>query len=178
MESVEILALGSLITAGIALWAMLRDSKKQRKHDRISVRPHLVIEANYPNPDIPTVVRLENHGLGPAVFRALRLFINKKEVRGPGIELAQKLEELGFPSTVVMGMPTAGDAIRVGGQIPLVQVDTCQVNFAVAFSRIGFEVDYASFYDEDDIVSTLRWSADVILTESQRRKLEARIERE
>lgn len=68
----------------IAFWALLFaiwQGAKQRKHDKLSVKPHIDIfeERNHNGENVSFALELQNNGLGPAIFKSHKVFKREDE---------------------------------------------------------------------------------------------------
>lgn len=78
----DIPAIASGIIALLALFATIYQSHLSRKHNRLSVRPHLAVHSEE-NDNLFTIT-LRNDGLGPARIDALSIYKNHSKVDGSG----------------------------------------------------------------------------------------------
>lgn len=80
-----VIAVGTLLTAGTAIFLTLRQSKWQRRHDYASVRPVLVILTDMSRVEVEgrDAMRLDicmkNAGLGPAKFKSITVTYDGEE---------------------------------------------------------------------------------------------------
>jgi hypothetical protein len=158
----------ALISLGITLISMSR----QRRHDRLSVRPALKISADYPRPNFEASIRLENHGLGTAIIRAATITVGAEAIdAGDGETLLGALSRAGFPNDISVGPFSEDEPVRAGSELKLLTVPSASRiivrDFVMAWSRLRVEIHYESMYEEK---FTLKWSGlDPMSPESQAR---------
>ena len=73
----EIMAICAVIIALSALFVAVLQGYLARKHNRLSVKPHLeVIRNSFPSE--PVSIVLKNHGTGPAIIKKIRVYVDKE----------------------------------------------------------------------------------------------------
>lgn len=68
----------ALIVAACALYISTKQSSIAREHNRLSVRPHIVVstEQLFERGEARFIAKMRNNGLGPAVIRDFQAFLN------------------------------------------------------------------------------------------------------
>lgn len=74
MKTENIIAASSALVACLALGLTIWQGSLTRRHNRLSVRPHLVVETS--SDDFEYEVRLTNNGLGPAVIKRIDVTVD------------------------------------------------------------------------------------------------------
>lgn len=139
----------ALAALGVAVW----EAHTSRDHARRSVRPLLVLERHWVEPNVKILVR--NAGVGPAVLKRSDYFVDNRLVRDQGSgALAAALNEVQVPNVPTTVWSLAGtSALTAGDEIPIFQVRSA-VDQATANSlkngcrRISISLAYESVYGE------------------------------
>jgi hypothetical protein len=157
----DITAIASACVAVCALFMTLWQAKIARRHNRLSVRPHLDFEREaYPTKRIRLIVR--NEGLGPA-------FITEVEVRFAGgsfkleqwaklpDSIRQEIDALALRVDYLLFGP--GTVLRAGAtqmlmEFPGTEIEGAKWNAALELlARIEFHITYESLYQQADKMS-------------------------
>lgn len=88
----------SVIIALCALIFTLWHAHQVRKHNRISVTPHLATWTHTDQDNHSVVVELMNNGIGPAMINFVELRVDDKPVVGEETELVSKALKILFPN--------------------------------------------------------------------------------
>jgi hypothetical protein len=148
-------SLSSILIALGALFLSSYQGCQTRQHDRLSVKPHLMISYYYNDKGVGWY--LINDGLGPAHIRGFQVFVN--EVPQPATNiLADVLKPLHLPllpkDYVSFSNPLAGEYIATtNGGVPaptLIWITPGDAAAALtrAHGQVGFELCYCSIYDD------------------------------
>ncbi|MEW8293610.1 MAG: hypothetical protein AB2651_22050 [Candidatus Thiodiazotropha sp.] len=155
METSEIIAICAAIIAlsatGVSIW----QGYLNRRHFRLSVKPHLTVHwKNFS--DEPVSFTLTNNGLGPAVIKSFILEVegNLFEKEKTAIYHAA-LGELGLSGVydVDTYAPTKGEAYAVGSSLPLLTfTNSTEIydQLFIALPKLKFKITYTSMYDEEE----------------------------
>lgn len=155
METSDIISfcavLIALSAAGVSIW----QGYLNRRHFRLSVKPHLTIHwKNFS--DEPVSFTLSNDGLGPAVIKRFILEVegNQFEKEKSAIYHAA-LGELGLSGVCDIDTytPTKGEAYSVGSSLPLLTFTNSIEIYDELFDvlpKLKFKITYTSMYDEEE----------------------------
>ena len=145
----------AIVVACIALVLTVYEARQSRQHNRLSVAPRFGGDSAV----VPTAERakitLTNAGLGPAVIRGFRWTLDgksKDQLKVQNFSDLTRLLDIG--SGIVYEFPLREDVIGAGSVVTAVSVPVGTYTPAraaqirAAFGRLGFEIDYASLYDE------------------------------
>ncbi|NKI16243.1 hypothetical protein HCU74_02300 [Spongiibacter sp. KMU-166] len=150
----------SVLIALVALGLAIYEGHSNRKHNRLSLKPSLVMETSTTN--IPPTINatIVNAGLGPAVIKNIQFFYHGTELVGD-IEYELKaaisniLENFLVESTLVSLM-TSGYVFRASSENNLIRIkvlpheSTCIDNMKELLDIIDIRIEYQSFYGEPD----------------------------
>ncbi|ELE5026058.1 hypothetical protein RDG65_001326 [Vibrio fluvialis] len=80
-SNISIADIASSIIALCALIFAIWQGLKQRKHDRLSVKPHIDIfeERNHLDENVSFALELQNNGLGPAIIKSHKVYKREDE---------------------------------------------------------------------------------------------------
>ena len=151
-----ITALGTVVIAFAALALSVLQFKASRTHNKLSVRPLLVLDANYD----PTVrgfgLSVSNKGIGPAVILDFRILVDgKDETASASHPWAAALKKLDLNYTFIQHFSLSSDtAISPRETLPLITADRDQIKDDMVhhmknrLPRIGIVISYASVYGD------------------------------
>jgi hypothetical protein len=147
--------IAATITSIAALALAWHEGWATRRHDRLSVRPHIDFRYSLVEETGFVGIRIHNSGLGPAFIRTLRFHIDGQAHHTSAYDPA-KLQELGFPQEreLAVHQIDGEDALPPGEGLDLVRVLGDSITddevraCAVAFHKMSFEVVYESIYRE------------------------------
>lgn len=88
----DVPAIASGVIALLALFATLYQSHLSRKHNRLSIRPHLAVHGEEGD-DFTFTVIIRNDGLGPASIEDLIIYRDGKKINANGEHLITKAFE-------------------------------------------------------------------------------------
>ena len=145
----------ALASLGVAIWHGLL----MRRHDRLSVRPHLSLSSIDARGEDYQLV-LSNDGLGPATITRFRLFVDEKPVefdrlRGPAEQWEQVLKviKVGVPISYFHISPR--NAIRAGKSVAILEIPGSAILDKEAravvserLARLGVMFEYESVYGQ------------------------------
>ena len=75
----DLIAAGSLVTAGCAVFISVWQAVISRRHNKLSVKPH--IEAIVRTSDEDVQIEIENGGLGPAIVESIVVSVGKQHIQ-------------------------------------------------------------------------------------------------
>ncbi len=154
MNSSKIIGIAATVIALASLLLSVWQGSETRRHDRLMVRPSLVLINHFVDGDPEYGVLLSNKGIGPAFVRELRIFVDGKRVA--------KDEEGGWKharSQLGISAPwihySSGAVISASETMPLIAIkrqnqnDERKLRLREAVARLKIEVDYESAYGEE-----------------------------
>jgi len=156
MKTSDVVALFALIVAFAALAISYWQGSLVRKHNRVSVAPHLSFSISLGDHPLPFGVHLINNGLGPAFITDFMVVIDGKRLHRPAhLEWPKAWRAVGYTSpAAAFHFFEIGDAIPAGGRFPLVTLDPGHADqgeataLRNALQRIDLVVAYESGYQE------------------------------
>lgn len=151
----DIIAISAAIIALCAMAATFWQAYLMRKHNRLSVRPH-VDDVVSMFPDKPVALTIVNNGLGPAIVNGLHINLDGVEYLLQGTATPKEIREQLEKTNLRVNWNIVGPntPIATGGSVVLISFnDTAENplihNQAVSFlKRFGFTLEYRSLYDE------------------------------
>jgi hypothetical protein len=145
----------SIIAAGILCWQLY----VQRRHNRLSVKPHLNTWLTRNNPSYDFC--LMNNGLGPAQIERFEIYVDGKKVDKEREEMYESAFRLIFPKASFKctnyAYLNAGYAIPAGKEITLYGIEfkegtpTDKEFMETINIRVSLNIHYRSFYDDEFI---------------------------
>jgi hypothetical protein len=123
-----------------------------RTHDRLSVRPDIAVIVYESDNDHFDGIALENHGLGPAILKKIKLYYRDKPISMENVISAN--ERLFVQPHSIAMMSVDGDAtIPPGSTFWLLQTESGNISDKKKFdrdinSRLTIAFDMCDFYDE------------------------------
>ena len=165
-EYAEIItAISSVFIALLALSFSIWQGKKQVKHNKLSVMPHLDIISFHDSESHIMFFRVDNNGVGPAIIDVIRITINENSLGGYTHESYGKFfTENGFPRVkykLEFVSPMKGHFLEPGSKTELFKItpttfdtnDTLQ--FFNFFKSVKIFIEYHSVYNQKFSESTI-----------------------
>lgn len=123
-----------------------------RKHNKLSVKPHLDYERHI-RKDSPIILSIKNHGLGPAIIKSIIFNINGKKFNGTIIELLTEIKASGIGLTYNHEIISQNTAMNANEQHDLLTITNSHENDNYdkaidVFKKISFTIIYQSLYEE------------------------------
>lgn len=151
----------SAVTIALAsLFVSVWSAFLTRKHNRLSVTPHLKIDF-FHKPSEPIKVMLSNHGIGTALIKEFAVLMDGVPVpRGEAAGLGEALPRIGLVGTYYAYTPSGDDALSIGAHVLLLSFDIQAAQFeerrkiVASLSRIMFKIRYESIYGDKFCLST------------------------
>ncbi|WP_324779579.1 hypothetical protein [Thiobacillus sedimenti] len=158
MEWQTITGISSVVIALCALVFSFWQGAQTKKHNRLSVRPHLTTWTHSNSDKGFYAVELVNNGIGPAIIEDFVLKIDGKQISGNGTEPIEKALKILFPnfsyhsnhsylaknySIVPKERCIVVSVQFLGPQFPAPEV------VEHALNRGDLEISYKSFYEEN-----------------------------
>jgi len=134
----NIVSYAAMFTAFMALIVSIYEGYEIRKHNRLSVRPHLITEINIKGIRQESII-IKNGGLGPAIINEFEIFANGKKMKSWN-DAMNEIKLTKFSSLTNLA---EGDVIKSGERLPIVVLDTIIDNF-----NLSFNLKFKSMYDE------------------------------
>ena len=144
------IALSSLI---VAIWQNILT----RKHNKLSVKPLICIDYHFTDDEELNGIYLDNTGLGPAIIKSFRVFIDEDEILQSDYELWEgAIKKLEFPPNINLkifvllkeSVIYPNDKKCLIGINSMVEPSDYQQYFYNALRRIDFKLEYESIYEE------------------------------
>ncbi|MCA0902218.1 hypothetical protein [Microbulbifer agarilyticus] len=153
-------AVSSALIALVALGLAIYEGRSNRQHNRLSLKPSLVMETSTTNSPPTISATIVNAGLGPAVIQNIQFFHHGTELVGDlEYELREAiskiLEKFMVESTSVSIM-NPGYVSRASSENNIVMIKvlpqepTCIDNLKELLNVIDVRIEYQSFYGEPD----------------------------
>lgn len=146
----------ALIALGLTIW----QARTTQKHNRLSLKPHLMFDVRYDNESPQIHIILKNSGVGPAYVTDYSVTLDGNPYTGSMLELRKRLDLPDEPDTYGGGfIPAVGDAIQQNESIDCFILKTKGGDRDPNFdnekaheqvSRLDFVVKYQSAYEEED----------------------------
>ena len=147
----DIPAIVSVFIAFLALFATVYQSHLARKHNRLSVAPH--IEVHSEENDNTFIITIRNDGFGPAILGTFNIYENNNLVAGDGEALIKNafanLHRCEILATETIRTPFV---LPQGHTIQLVTLkfdDAIEPIDDYIESQLRLEIKYQSFYGEE-----------------------------
>jgi hypothetical protein len=149
--------ISSAVIALCALALSIWQGILAKKHNRLSVRPHLTTRTHSDAEKGLYVVDLINNGIGPAIIEEFTVKVDGKRISGDGAEMMEKALRIVFQNLSYRSQQS-----YLGMGYVMAPKEQCTV-FAVQFTgqplpskefvehamnRGDLEISYKSFYDE------------------------------
>lgn len=161
-----IVGLVGAVAGPLIAWRAVSISREQnrltKRHNRLSVKPHLDFEVSFGARKFPFGVTIRNNGLGPAIVTGWKISIDGKEVecRNPP-DWKRLMDSLGwFNREFVFNFFERGYAIQRGAGFSFIELDghsdtRHQQALKTAVDSLEIEVLYSSMYEEEEISQKL-----------------------
>lgn len=155
----------STIIALCALIFTVWQSRKQRIHDRLSVKPHLDIleQRNHFGSEVSFCLEIKNNGLGPAIIRSHKIYKGSEGTKDYELveDLEAELNEMLDLNTVYTSElhPNFGLSANTSHPYLLVKIESNdpeasdQLRSAL-YCKYNIEIEYESMYGERFTFST------------------------
>ena len=148
----EWIALASAVVAAAALIVAVWQGVLTRRHNRLSVIPHLRIDSLLGGD--PVEIILSNRGAGPAIIKRFHIFADKPTAGTAVEQMGSALKAAGAGGLkCAFVLPRPGDFVSAGESIRLLvyqNVDEEQLKrINEALPKITFEYIYSSIYGSE-----------------------------
>lgn len=154
MSTDTIIAMSAVIIALASLFISVWSTIETRKHNRLSVTPHLKIDY-FHKPSEPIKVILSNNGIGTALINEFLVLLDGASLSNiEAAGLSEALPRAGLVGTFYAYTPSGSDALSVGEQVILLLFDTDvpqieeRKKIMACLSRITFKIHYESMYGD------------------------------
>jgi hypothetical protein len=155
----DVIAVCAVVVAVGAFVVTLWQGYEIRKHNRLSARPHLEIPMEFRTSEEFVGAFVVNYGIGPARVIRLQVTVDGERIPGDWSEqwpIAMKQLGLsdGLRRQIFWSALPEGSVIAVGEAIELAAIPSDELTadllaaFRDALARVGFSLDYESFYGE------------------------------
>lgn len=161
MECDYVVEISSISIAVIALGFTFWQIKESRKHNRLSVKPHLNISYRSASDPKGPCFELTNNGTGPAIIKKFTIYIEETRFEINAIEdFIEAFKSLNIDSElIVLEQLEKEDAIYAGTSSIILKLkndlrdnESAVLEFQKGIMQVGFEVAYESIYEEEFIL--------------------------
>jgi hypothetical protein len=145
-----------ILVALFALWFTVKQFSVQRDHNKLSVRPHLVLEAQWK--DSTRFAFLKNVGLGPAEIINHKVVLDGKEIPFKVADDISSFADAFIGGGFYSGGKTLerGMVIEAGKRVAILVLDRheqheyheAKSTINKTLEKLCLEVEYSSFYKE------------------------------
>ena len=154
METSDIIASLAVFIAVLSFAVTIWQGYISRKHNQLSVKPHLYIDLHVEK-DAPTRLIIKNNGLGPAFIKDFKILVDGKALTSEDKLLYHQalkdinLEEYDFSYSML----SDNQAFPAGAEIDLYSFETEDLDsddvktIEKNLERLDFEIDYESIYN-------------------------------
>lgn len=147
-----LIAMGAFAVGFSALFLSIWQAIQTRKHNRLSVQPHLRVDRLFGR------VILSSTGLGPARIRTIQFRVDDEFCPGDEFcSLARAMEKLMLIGTGVSArVPRSGDVLRSGEEHVLLSFKNFEKESESgkqihdALGRLGLYIEYESIYGDSE----------------------------
>jgi len=151
----QITTIATVLIAVAALFLTIWQFRAMRIHNRLSVKPLLSYEIMYVRTDRGFGIYICNNGVGPAIVRNFKIFVDNNEIISTRRKLlleAVKVLKINYPY-VQLYFFDDGTSMSAGEKLPLLTVDENikkdqEKLFQDALPRIDIEIKYESIYKQ------------------------------
>jgi hypothetical protein len=155
MNSNTAISLASAVVATAALFISIWNAWATRRHNRLSVRPHLALSKKT-SPNAPQLtIDIKNNGLGPAIMTSIRVFVDDID---QSLTRAAQWQDIVAKLRIFGGMITGyamlgAEALRPGDTRLLVSInDPTKIHdvqtIQAETTRLRIVVEYSSMYGD------------------------------
>jgi hypothetical protein len=156
MDTDTVVAISAVVIAVCALAVSIWQGVQNRRHNRLTVRPHVTL-AHGLNYFEPITVRFSNAGVGPAWVKSFDLRVDGKSIHpGTPAGLAAAIAQIATGDLeYTVTMPTVGEAIRVGETLTFLRFNDSHRTpglhdrIVEALHRLEPRLRYTSVYGEE-----------------------------
>jgi len=154
----QILGISTVFIAVMAVFFTYWQIKILKKHNRLSVKPHLNIHYRSESDDTGQCFELENNGIGPAIIKTYKIFVSGTLYETKtNADVIKVYESLGIRQEFCnLNRLEKDDAQKAGYAKPLINIpekyrnsEEANANFRNGIFKIGFEIKYESMYGEE-----------------------------
>jgi len=144
----------SIIIALVALFVAVWQGYLMRKHNRLSLRPHLTFLHKLSDQDPRFFLEIQNNGVGPAEIRQFRVFLDSKpQEHFEPASWIPMLSIIGLKGRTCGTSLDSGEFIAAGQKLQMLKYDSGNEplgsrQIRQALQRIMVQVTYRSVYGE------------------------------
>jgi len=156
-------AIASAVIALSALGLTVWQAVTARRHNRLSVTPHLTTWSHLDRGNNLYQIDLLNNGIGPALIKHFLIQVDGKSISGEASEPIEKALKILFPQYLYQSYQsyvTNGYMMSEKEARPLVRVQFCGERLPTseevdhAIKRVRLVIKYESIYGESDCLDT------------------------
>ena len=140
----------ALCALALSIW----QGMQTRKHNRLSVMPHLTTKTDRDVEKGFYSIKVINNGIGPALIEEFLVKVDGKVISGQGPELIEKVLQMlfpGFPYKSKQGYVSKDHSMAVKDIVTIVNIQFYERFPPLEFmdrasNRVSFDILYKSFY--------------------------------
>lgn len=148
----------AVIVALCALWLTISEGRESRKHNKLSVKPHLTTWTSSAAASGRYSVDVINNGIGPALIKNFQICVDGMAVEGLGVGVIENALKKLFPGAAYeakQGYLAPGYVMSAKERRPVVDIVFLgqpvpkYEEMAQAEKRIRLVIEYESMYGEE-----------------------------
>lgn len=149
-----IIALASIAIALSALVVTIWQGILMRRHNRLSLRPHLAFKQTMSEANPQFVLELLNNGVGPAIIKRFQVLLDeKREEHFEAQGWMALLDLVGLKGKAICGVIEADEFLAAGQALQIVKYESLPSPVGTrelreALRRIEIHVEYQSVYGD------------------------------
>ena len=159
----ECAEIATIFIAVLALFISVWSTYETRKHNRLSLKPHLSITSEFTSRESQNGVYLYNNGHGPALIKTFSVYIGENELNtsSPASFYNAIRKQLNFQKLAIsVAVPKNGDVLKAGeshkilGPVELSSnlPEEQLLQLKEGLPRLRFVIKYESFYEEKFVI--------------------------
>lgn len=153
MGTDTVIAISAAIIALASLFVSIWSAVATRKHNRLSVTPHLRVDYSH-KPGEPVRVILSNNGIGTAIIKNFAIYLDGTLLTAKAAGgLTEALSKTGITGYFFAYTLSSDDAVSSGEHMDLLSFSIKNnleemAKVQASLSRISFRIDYGSMYGD------------------------------
>ena len=159
MSADTVIAISAAVIALASLFVSIWSAAVTRKHNRLSVTPHLKVDC-FHSPNEPIKITLINNGLGTAIIKRFTVCLDGVPVSGvEAAGLSEALPRIGLVGGFYAYTPATDDALSAGEQMVILSFavpdhDPKEMGaLRASLARIAFRIHYESMYGDTFVLN-------------------------
>lgn len=154
MTSESIVAWASIAIALSALGVAIWQGYLMRKHNRLSLRPHLTFKQMLSEANPQFSLELQNNGLGPAIIKRFQVLLDKEQKEHfEALGWLALLDLIGLKGRAVGAFCDSEEFLAAGQSLQLIKYESLPSPMSTrelqqALKRIDVHIEYQSVYGD------------------------------